>query len=44
MEKSILQLFPQEYRTLWRRVSEEQDKIQEIRLRVRKPVIMVWRA
>jgi len=40
MEKSILQLFPQEYRTLWRRVSEEQDKIQEIRLRVRKPVII----
>lgn len=40
MEKTILQLFPQEYRPLWQQVSKEQEKIQEIRLRVGKPVMI----
>lgn len=40
MEKTILQLFPQEYRALWQQVSKEQEKIQEIRLRAGKPVII----
>ena len=40
MEKTILQLFPQEYRNFWQQVSSAQGKIQEIRLRVGRPVII----
>ena len=39
-EKSILQLFPQEYRPLWQQVAQEQERIQEIRLRAGRPVIV----
>lgn len=40
MEKTILQLFPQEYRPLWQKVAGMQEKIQEIRLRVGQPVLI----
>ena len=40
MEKSVLQLFPQEYRQFWQQVAKEQEYIQEIRLRVGKPAIV----
>lgn len=40
MEKSILQLFPQEYRGLWHQVAKEQERLQEIRLRVGRPVLV----
>ena len=40
MEKSILQLFPQEYRELWRQAAEEQNCLQELRLRMGRPVII----
>lgn len=38
VEKSILQLFPAESRGLWMRAAENQERIQEIRLRVFRPV------
>lgn len=38
MEKSILQLFPAEKRDLWTKTAAEQRKLQEIRLRVFRPV------
>ena len=40
MEKSILQLFPQEYRGLWQPVVREQHCLQELRLRIGRPVII----
>lgn len=38
MENSILQLFPARYRPFWSRTAMEQGHIQEIRLRVDRPV------
>lgn len=40
MNHSILQLFPLEYRLLWQRAAEQQEYIQEIRLRAGRPVIL----
>lgn len=41
MEKSILYMFPQEYRRLWQKVAEEQQHLQEIRLRIGQPVVLL---
>lgn len=40
MEQSILQLFPSRYREFWRRTAKEQKHIQEIRMRVGRPVVL----
>lgn len=40
MDHSILQLFPARYRDFWRQTAEEQQTVQEIRLRAGKPVIL----
>lgn len=40
MEQSILQLFPAGYRVFWQRTAREQEHIQEIRMRVGRPVII----
>lgn len=40
MEKTILQLFPQEYRGLWQQVAKEQEFLQELRLRIGRPIII----
>ena len=40
MDNGIIQLFPQQYRAFWRRTAEEQEHIQEIRLRAGRPVIL----
>lgn len=41
MEKSILYMFPQEYRPLWKKVAGEQHHLQEIRLRIGQPVVLL---
>ena len=40
IEKTILQLFPQEYRNLWQQVAMEQEHLQELRLRIGRPVLI----
>lgn len=40
MKHSVLQLFPLEYREMWREAAALQGKLQEIRLRAGKPVIL----
>ena len=40
MERSILQLFPSRYRDFWRQTAREQEHIQEIRMRVGRPVVL----
>lgn len=40
MEETILQLFPLEQRPLWRKAVRELEGLQEIRLRVERPVIL----
>ncbi|HBA49396.1 MAG TPA: stage III sporulation protein AA [Lachnospiraceae bacterium] len=40
MEHSILQLFPLQYRTFWQRTAQEQEHIQEIRLRAGRPALL----
>lgn len=40
MEKTILHLFPQEYRGLWQQVAKEQEILQELRLRAGRPIIV----
>lgn len=40
MVKSILQMFPARYRDFWMKAAEEQEQIQEIRLRVGRPVVV----
>lgn len=40
MDNSILQLFPARHRPFWRRTAMEQAHIQEIRLRIDKPVVL----
>lgn len=40
MVKSILQMFPARYRDFWIKAAEEQEHIQEIRLRVGRPVAL----
>ena len=40
MERSILQLFPTESRTIWTEAAREQDRLQEIRLRAYKPIVI----
>lgn len=41
MENSLLQIFPMDRRSLWKKVAEQQEQVQEIRLRVGKPVIVI---
>lgn len=41
MQNSLLQLFPIERRDFWKTVAMEQKRIQEIRLRSNKPVILI---
>lgn len=41
MDNSLLQLFPMDRRLFWGKVSEQQERVQEIRLRVGKPVIVI---
>jgi len=41
MERSLLQLFPLDRRKFWEKVAAQQDRIQEIRLRAGKPVIVI---
>ena len=41
MKGKLLQLFPVEKRTFWQAVDVEEDKLQEIRLRADKPVILI---
>lgn len=40
MVNTILQLFPSRYRELWQSAAQEQDHIQEIRLRAGRPVVL----
>lgn len=40
MENSVLQLFPLEYRPMWRQAAAMQGQLQEIRLRAGQPVIL----
>ena len=40
MGNSIIQLFPLQYRTFWQRTAEDQEHIQEIRLRAGRPVVL----
>lgn len=40
MENSILQMFPSRYREFWRQAAEQQERIQEIRLRAGRPVVL----
>lgn len=40
MQNSILQLFPLEYRALWQQAAARQERVQEIRMRAGKPVIL----
>ena len=40
MEQSILQLFPSEYRMFWQQAAREQEHLQEIRMRVGRPVLL----
>jgi len=40
VNNSILQLFPAEYRNFWMRAAQEQEHIQEIRLRTGRPVVL----
>lgn len=41
MESSLLQLFPLDRRLFWEKVAGQQNRVQEIRLRVGKPVIVI---
>ncbi len=43
MEKQLIEIFPREYRKYWERVCGAQDALQEIRLRVQKPVSVILR-
>lgn len=43
MKKDLIQLFPMDKRSFWKDVAMEQGDIQEIRLRVGKPVILIWK-
>lgn len=40
MENSILQMFPSQYREFWRKTAQEQENIQEIRLRAARPIVL----
>lgn len=40
MENSILQMFPSAYREFWHRTAKEQEHLQEIRLRVGRPIVL----
>lgn len=40
MENSVLQLFPLEYRAMWRQAAQLQGRLQEIRLRTGQPVLL----
>lgn len=40
MENSVLQLFPLEYRAMWRQAASLQGRLQEIRLRTGQPVLL----
>lgn len=40
IEKNLLQLFPLQYRAFWRRAAQEQERIQEIRFRVGRPIAL----
>lgn len=41
MEDSLLQLFPMDRRGFWRETALRQDKVQEIRLRCEKPIVVI---
>lgn len=41
MESSLLQLFPLDRRVFWEKVAVQQERVQEIRFRVGKPVIVI---
>ena len=41
MKESLLQLFPINRREFWKSVAEEEGQIQEIRLRVNLPIIVI---
>lgn len=41
MDNSIIQLFPLQYRAFWQRTAEDQEHIQEIRLRAGRPVVLL---
>lgn len=43
MQSRLLQLFPLERREFWRNTAAEEEHIQEIRIRVGKPVIVLWK-
>lgn len=40
MDNSIIQLFPLQYRAFWQWTAQEQEHIQEIRLRAGRPVVL----
>lgn len=40
MEKTILHLFPEKLRPLWREVAEQQRSLQEIRMRAGQPILI----
>ena len=40
MEQNILQLFPLEQRAFWKRAMQGRERLQEIRLRIHRPVIL----
>lgn len=40
MDNSILQLFPLQYRAFWQRTAQDQQHIQEIRLRAGRPALL----
>lgn len=42
MYQSILQLFPDDRRKFWGKTAAEYKRIQEIRIRVDKPVVLLW--
>lgn len=44
MGKGLLQLFPLERRDFWRYTADRQQEIREIRLRVDRPVIVLWKS
>lgn len=42
MAEMFLQLFPKERREFWKYIALEADKLQEIRLRANKPILVIW--
>ena len=40
MENTILQMFPSAYREFWQKTAREQERLQEIRLRAGRPILL----